>query len=923
MSEWPTGTVTFLFTDLVGSTRLWEDQPEAMRRALARHDEILRGAVEGQGGHVVKTTGDGVHAVFASVADALETAAAGQRELGAEVWGTTAPLRVRMGIHTGAAEFRDGDYFGAPLNRAARLMAAGHGGQVLVSQASELLVRDQLPAASELVDLGEHRLRDLSRPERVFQLGGTGLVAEFPALRSLDVFLGNLPVQLTSFIGREAALKAVTDLAREHRLVTVTGVGGVGKTRLVIQAGADLVTDFADGVWLCELAAATDAEGLAEVVAAALDVPQRPGLSSEQSAVEFLRAKHALVLLDNCEHLLDEAAHFAELVLRDCADVHVLATSREVLSVGGERVYGLRSIGTGDAVQLFLDRAEAVRPDLELHGTVQVAVGEICERLDGIPLAIELAAARIVSMSPTEIAGLLDERFRLLSGGRRGGVERHQTLRATVEWSYSLLDDVERLVFDRLSVFPGSFESQAATAVAGHGLGAWEVIEALASLVRKSMLYTDGQSLGATRYGMLETLRQYGREQLRGRDDIEAIRRRHAGYYADLAERFGPQLMTDQELEASAIAIGELDNLRAAVSWALDADSTQDVQLGLRIIAWLGIFVTTARFSGIGVWAERATARLNGVPLELRAAVLGTAAFGALNRGDPEAAERFGGAAVADGVPPTCQQPALAWAGRAMVVALRDFAQGGEMLRQAAAELQALGNAWGALNLSLIVVIFAALIDDTERAREEIEPLLARARQLGNPSNLVIALYAYAWAWWRTRPEEAQAALEESITLTEQGASDVVYADVLELLAQIRHVLGDTRGGLEAVLAGQAHADRVGNRPTALGIIWFAANLLAASGAYDLVATVAGITDQGPLAAIAHVTGDPAGQTNLEHQQALEAARVALGDDAYQRLADRGAEMSYEQMIEWAQQAIREHIAAQASVVTADGTSGS
>ncbi len=597
----------------------------------------------------------------------------------------------------------------------------------------------------------------------------------------------------------------------------------------------------------------------------------------------------------------------------------MLATSREVLSAEGERVYGLRSIGTGDAVQLFLDRAEAARPDLELDGTMQAAVGEICERLDGIPLAIELAAARIVSMSPTEIAGLLDERFRLLSGGRRGGVERHQTLRATVEWSYSLLDDVERLVFDRLSVFPGSFESQAATAVAGDGLDSWEVIEALASLVRKSMLHTDGQSLGATRYAMLETIRQYGREQLRGRDDIEAIRRRHASYYAGLAERFGPQLMTDQELEASTTALGELDNLRAAVGWALDADSTHDVQLGLGIIAWLGIFVTTARFCGIGAWAERATARLSGVPLELRAAVLGTAAFGALNRGDPEAAERFGAAAVADGVPPTCQQPALAWAGRAMVVALRDFAQGSEMLRQAAEQLQALGNAWGALNLSLIVVIFSALVDDTERAREEIEPLLARARELGNPSNLVIALYAYAWAWWRSRPEEALAALEESISLTEQGASDVVYADVLELLAQIRHVLGDTRGGLEAVLTGQAHADRVGNRPTALGIIWFAANLLAASGAYDLVATVAGITDQGPLAAIAHI-GDPAGQTNLEHQQAVEAARGSLGDDAYQRLADRGANMSYEQMIEWSQQAIRTHIASIAG--TAPGPSG-
>ncbi len=901
MRDLPTGTVTFLFTDLESSTRLWEDYPDAMRDALARHDAILRDAVESHDGHVVMMTGDGCHAVFAAAEAALGAAADGQRRLGAEPWGPTGPLRVRMGIHTGAAELRDGDYFGPALNRAARLMAAAHGGQVVISQATELLARDHLEPSLTLADLGEHRLRDLSRPERVFQLNGPDLERRFAPLGSVDSLQGNLPTQVTSFVGRDDAVKAVHELVGQHRLVTVTGVGGVGKTRLATQVAGDLASEFPDGTWICELAAAADAEGLAEVAAAALDVPQRPGMSRQQSTISFLSSKHLFLVLDNCEHLLDRVAEFVELLLIECPSVRLLATSREVLSVDGEHVYGLRSMAHADAVRLFLDRAEAVSGGLALDETARRAVDEICERLDGIPLAIELAAARVLSMHPAEIAGLLDERFRLLSGGRRGGVERHQTLRATVEWSYSLLDDAERLVFDRLSVFAGSFDTDAAIAIVGDGVDAWEVREAVGGLVRKSMLTADAGDGASSRYAMLETLRQYGREQLGARDEIESTRRRHARYFAEVARRFGPALITDQELPATRAALRELDNLRAAVTWALDAPAPDDVAPGIWIVAALGVFVTTVRSAGIGGWAERASSRLDGVPLDLRVAVLGTAAFGALNRGDPAAAIAYAEAALADGVPATCPQPALAYGSLAITVALSDFGRAIALLRDGAVELEAMGQTWGAINLRLVAVIFAAIADEGDGAKREIDDLLPRVRALGNPANLVIALYAYASAWWRDDPDGAAAALEESLNLTEQGASDVVYADAQELIAKIRHALGDTRSGLEAVLAGQAQADRVGNRPTAIGILWVATSLLAGSGAYDAVAIASGITEHGSLSSIMN---NMVGQWAAEHEGAVEAAKAALGPSRYHELVEQGAAMPYERVIEWTREAI-------------------
>ncbi|HLM17310.1 MAG TPA: adenylate/guanylate cyclase domain-containing protein, partial [Acidimicrobiia bacterium] len=463
-NEIPTGTVTFLFTDLEGSTQLWEQYPEAMRDALTRHDAILRDAVVAHGGHLVKTTGDGIHAAFGTASDAVDAAIAAQRELHAADWTSTGPLRVRMGLHTGAAEVRDGDYYGGALNRAARMMAIAHGGQIVASLATSELVRDD---DYDLVDLGEHRLRDLGRPERVFQVVHPALPREFAALTSLESFPTNLPLQSTSFVGRSRELGDVITALATNRVVTMTGVGGVGKTRLALQVGGEVLPQYRDGVWFCELGPVGNPDLVPAVIAGVLGVPQRPGQTSSKSVVMWCERRELLLVLDNCEHLLDAAALMVEAMERACPGVRVLATSREGLGISGERITVLRSLGLPtegtsaaqaaevDAVRLFVDRAAAARDDFAVMPDNVDALVQICRRLDGIPLAIELAAARVRMMNPGEIAARLDERFRLLTGGIRTAVERHQTLRQAVDWSYDLLDARERVLLNRLGVFAG------------------------------------------------------------------------------------------------------------------------------------------------------------------------------------------------------------------------------------------------------------------------------------------------------------------------------------------------------------------------------------------------------------------------------------------------------------------------------------
>jgi predicted ATPase len=518
--------VTFLFTDIEGSTRLWESEPAAMQAGLARHDAILRATIDGQGGYVFSTSGDGLAAAFQAASAAVAAAMGAQDLFWREEWPTSRPLRVRMGLHTGEAQWRDGDYFGPALNRAARLMAAGGGGQILCSAATAGLVEGQV----SLVDLGEHRLRDLDGPLRVFQIGQ----GRFPPIRTLDPLPGNLPLPTSSFVGRHRELKEVSEALKTYHLVALTGVGGVGKTRLALEAASRLAEEFPEGVFVMELGAVGDPTAVPDVVAAALGVIPQPGLSVAQSVASALEGRRRLLLLDNCEHVLDVVAELVSQILAGSATVKVLATSREALRLTQEHVWPVPSLSVGgdeaDAVALFTERATAVAPrfSLDSYGD-RAAVEEICRRLDGIPLAIELAASRMASMSPDEVRDRLGDRFRLLSGARRG-LERHQTLRNAVQWSYDLLSPQEQGLLDCCSVFAGGFDLHAAVAVAG-GPDELEVLDLLASLVRKSLLVAERVAAG-TRLAMLETIRQFGEERLAASGHSDPVRDLHAHHYA-------------------------------------------------------------------------------------------------------------------------------------------------------------------------------------------------------------------------------------------------------------------------------------------------------------------------------------------------------------------------------------------------------
>ncbi|MDX1469410.1 MAG: adenylate/guanylate cyclase domain-containing protein [Acidimicrobiia bacterium] len=580
----PTGTVTFLFTDVEGSTRLWENNHEEMKTALAAHDKVMRAAIEDNGGHVFSTAGDAYSAAFARPTQALEAAIGAQAGL-ADLRVADTPLKVRMAVHTGSADERDGDYFGPAVNRVARLMSAGNGGQVLVSTATVQLVQDTLPAGSTLQDLGQHRLKDLSRPEQVYQLHHDSFPVDGRPLRSLDAFPHNLPIQLTSFVGREQEVEEVTKLLSGSRMVTLAGVGGAGKTRLAIQTGADVLSRYEDGVWLIELAPITDPSRIPATVMDVLGVEEKASEDPLDTVTRALAKKQVLLILDNCEHIVEPAARFAAAALGAGTGVSILATSREMLGVPGEYPFQVKSLASPEslddeirvallrypAVRLFSERAELARPGWRLTAENGDAVVQICKRLDGMPLAIELAAARLRMMPTEHIASRLDDRFRLLTGGSRTLLPRQQTLEAAIDWSFDLLSDEEKTLFARLAVFMGGFTLEAAEAVCGvEPLDSYAVFDHVGHLVDKSLVQAEERE-DTPRYRMLETLRQYARQRLSESDEVEAMRRRHAEYFRDLVEEAEPNLRGADEAYWFGRLDDDLDNIRQAMTWALEA----------------------------------------------------------------------------------------------------------------------------------------------------------------------------------------------------------------------------------------------------------------------------------------------------------------------------------------------------------------
>ncbi len=604
MNNLPSGTVTFLFTDIEGSTKLAQEYRDEMPALLALHNQILHQAIEAHNGYVFQVVGDSFAAAFHSAHDAVNAVVDAQRALQSEAW-SPAAIKVRMGIHTGAAQLqidaKDNPYSGyATLASTQRIMSAGNGGQILLSGATRELIRDVLPANTELLGLGEKRLKDLLRPEHIYQLNIAGLSTKFPPLKTLDSLPNNLPAQLTSFIGRENEIAELKHELDEHRLVTLTGSGGTGKTRLSLQVAAELLEKFDHGVWFVELAPLTDPDLIPQTILSTIGVQEQQSKTPLEVLKEYLHGKQTLIVLDNCEHLISTSAQVVNALLNAAPKLKVLASSREALGVKGEVSYPVPSLSLPnpkqlptieqlsqyEAVRLFIDRALLVAPHFDVDKDNAPFIAQICYRLDGIPLAIELAAARVKMLSVEQISARLDDRFRLLTGGARTALPRQQTLRALIDWSYDILTENERLLLRRLSVFAGGWTLEAAEEVcSGDGIETDEVLDLLSQLVNKSLvIVVEGSQSGETRYRMLETIRQYTREKLLEVEGSEVIRQQHLNYFVKLAEQAQPELYRSNQVFWLNKLDDELDNLRMALEWALSGDGEDGLRISTNIV---------------------------------------------------------------------------------------------------------------------------------------------------------------------------------------------------------------------------------------------------------------------------------------------------------------------------------------------------
>jgi len=648
-------TVTLVFTDIEGSTHLLERLGDGYATLIADHHGIVDGAAGRHGGKRIDAAGDGLFYSFSAARGAMAACVEAQLELGAHRWPDDADVRVRMGIHTGEPLSAKTGYVGIDVHRAARICGAGHGGQILVSQAARSLIGTGLPDGVGLTDLGLHHLRGIEGPERLFQVVAPGLETDFPPVRSLDTTPNNLPRQLSSFIGRDQEIEDAERRLAESTMLTLTGPGGVGKTRLALEIGAHLVSSYPDGVWLVEMASLTEGQLVDDAIASALRVKQRPGADIVTSLIESMEERRMLLVLDNCEHLIQPIVDITHLIMRRCPEVQVLATSREALGMPGESLMAVPSMSLpsadaqgaagslqeSDAVRLFVDRARTVLPAFELTDAVTAAVVQICRRLDGIPLAVELAASRIRSLPPAQIAARLDDRFRLLTGGSRTALPRHRTLRAAMDWSFELLSEPEQVLFPRLAVFAGSFSIEGAEAVCSDDVVVKEdVVDLLGHLVDRSLLVTD-ESDAEARYRMLETIRDYAQERLADSGEAPATFSRHRDWFVDLVERARPAFFSGPvQAEWVARLASDQDNLRAALRWAHEDPNGADAELGLASGLWRFWEVRGDLAEG-SEWLERALSRLGGEVSVRRASALTGAGVLAAHRGDYAAAAAF------------------------------------------------------------------------------------------------------------------------------------------------------------------------------------------------------------------------------------------------------------------------------------------
>jgi predicted ATPase/class 3 adenylate cyclase len=851
--------VTYLFTDIEGSTRLWEQAPERMRLALARHDALCHAAVERHRGTIVKTTGDGVHAAFDSARDALAAAVDMQLALADADAGDGIVLRIRCGMHCGVDERRDGDFYGPAVNRAARIMSAAHGGQILVSQAVADAVCADLPADVSLRDLGAVRLRDLTAPERVYQVVHPRLRVEFPALRSLEATPNNLAQQLNSFVGRSRELADVRRLLATNRLVTLLGMGGIGKSRLSVQLGAEVLDDYPDGVWLVELAPLADAQLVPQAVASVLGVKEEAGGTVLDALLKLARDRTLLIILDNCEHLVHACADLAKRLLQAGPHVKILATSRDALQIAGETVFQLaplaapdpraqaaaEALAQSDAVRLFVDRATAAQPAFRLTPDNARTVAAICHQLDGIPLALELAAARTRALSVEAIAARLDERFKLLVTDDRTVLPRQRTLRALIDWSYDLLALPERTLFERLSVFAGGWTLEAAEAVgAGGQIEAADVLDLLARLVEKSLVIAD---INGDRYRMLETVRQYALERLRKAGDEEMARTRHLEHYLALAERALSELAGPRQGQWLARLDSERDNLLAAIAWSAQADDR--ASCGVRLVYALRPY-----------WLNRGLLMLG---CQVAVDVL---AWPSLQQRDIQRCRALFGAGQ------LCFFSGRDREARTHLTDSLDIARTLGRRDMIARVLQPLGMACLSEN-------------DLDTARNHLEEALALAREQGDPRELAGALNSVAML---RRMEGALAEAESMYRRTVEAARAIGDQESIAIgllnLAMVRVLSGRNDEAVPDLLEADAIGTQIGSQPVGRSFLEVCAGLAAARGDFERAALYFGSAEMQR-----EQTGlrrDPADETFLV--RAIDAARAALGDEVFARVEARG-----------------------------------
>jgi predicted ATPase/class 3 adenylate cyclase len=908
--ELPTGTVTFLFTDIEGSSKLWEEHPEAMSAALAHHNALLRRVIEAHRGYIFKLWGDAVYAAFDTATDALAAAIEAQRELLRHSWGEVGPLRVRMALHTGTAEVRDGDYVGPTLNRCARVLSAAHGGQILLSAATEELVRDALPPGASLRSWGQHRLKDLQRPEHIFQVVHPDLPTEFSSLRTLNAVPNNLPLQLTSFIGREREMKEIKELLKQTRLLTLTGSGGCGKTRLALQVAADLLEEYPDGVWFVDLSVLADPTLVPSTVAATLGIHEESGRSALTTLAEALKPRTLLLILDNCEHLVGACAQLAETLLRACPNLRILATSREALGIAGEATWRVPSLSLPqphelaqtdslaritqyEAIRLFIERAEAASSEFRVTPQNIRAIVQICQRLDGIPLAIELAAARVKALSVEQIASRLDDRFRLLTGGSRTALPRQQTLRAMMDWSYELLNERERTLFRRLSAFAGGFTLEAAEAICADAqIPSSEILDLLTNLVSKSLVvFRDEEA----RYRLLETVRQYARDKLLETGEAAWVRDRHRDWFLAFAERAERALQGPEQALWLKRLETEHDNLRAALEW-----SSMTPEIGLRLASVLWPFWYLRGYVSEGrEWLKQFLEKAVGAPSPLRAKALYGASMLARAQDDyAQATALLEESLALYRAAKDYQGIALALGNLGIIAFARgDYARATRLLEESLDHSRKAGDKVSIASALSELGNVAMYQGDLTRAERLLEEGLALSRAAQDDQGIALALRRLgAVLFQKGEHTKAKALLQESLELYRSLGAVPGLASVLNSLGMVALSEGDLQRAGTLLRESLVQYRDVGDKWHIALCLDRLARVAAAQGAWERTARLLGAEE-----ALRQTIGAPLPPS--EHhgrEQTLQLAHEHLGEELFAAAWADGYAMKLEDAIAYA-----------------------